>query len=678
MQRKVKKTIKMIKQIYDCLKRKTKIKSTNIMSKIIINLLIISVISNSTAFGQEIHWGNTIGLLGGVNQNLHNVAMSPIFNAPTPVRPTFNKDFYSTTGFFGIEGNFQISSLAVITARVGYNFAGVDFSHKPSAATTNTAKTKLNYLEIAPMFKLVNALPFARSLYFTTGVNVGFPLANSYDFTQQRVSAATTRQIGNIPDAQLRVSLPVGIGYIYKITGRVSIIPEISYSFDFSDIVQGAGVSSNPNWQSWNFQQVKAGLSLAYSLQRHKTKEKPKFVDSSFLSARISEVYTYLRNDEKQPVSIIQLEEAEYGEYFPIIPYIFYSVNETELAPQYRKKQKKAETVAGYDDGNEDESVSDAIEVNEQILDIIAQRMQQNRNANLTITGTIDGRVETEPVISRYRALGVRKYLLDNYSIDSNRINIRFGAQPSKPSAYTVQDGLVENRRVELSSNSPVLFEPVFMRGEKQRVASPDNIVFVPEVNSNRPIVAWDLEITQADRIVRRFFGDSIVPVKWYIRMNELQPSQMPLEYKYSVYTDDDFVRAEGRISLDYSSYARKITIDQPDKTIHKYSLVLFDFDSPVVTDQNRAIIDKFIIPNIKFGSVIDIYGYTDRIGVSEYNQRLSMARANAVRDYIRTRNRNVSINTFGLGDSAEIFNNNYPIGRQLSRTVQILVVTPK
>jgi outer membrane protein OmpA-like peptidoglycan-associated protein len=160
--------------------------------------------------------------------------------------------------------------------------------------------------------------------------------------------------------------------------------------------------------------------------------------------------------------------------------------------------------------------------------------------------------------------------------------------------------------------------------------------------------------------------------------VNDLQSSEIPLEYTLNVFTQDTVASYTGYINMDYSSILKKKSIEQPDYTINKYSLVLFDFDSPVITDVNRKVIDKYIIPNIYFGSNIDIYGYSDRIGNPNYNTQLSLQRANAVRDYILTKNRNVPINAYGLGNESEIFDNELPIGRQLSRTVQILVITPK
>jgi len=143
-------------------------------------------------------------------------------------------------------------------------------------------------------------------------------------------------------------------------------------------------------------------------------------------------------------------------------------------------------------------------------------------------------------------------------------------------------------------------------------------------------------------------------------------------------FTKDSSSSHTGYITMDYSSISQKRAIDQPDYSINKYSLVLFDFDSPVLTDVNRRVIDKFIVPFIGLGSTIDIYGYSDRIGNATYNKQLSLQRATSVRDYIRTKNRNVPINIYGLGDESEIFDNDLPMGRQLSRTVQILVITPK
>ena len=690
---------------------------------LIIIIAILFAILTSNTFGQDIIWRNSIGLFGGGNFNLHSPSMTPTFTVSSPsstIKVNFDEGNNSFSGFGGIEANFQLATIFVLTGKVSYDFTGADFSKRTNNSTNNTLNTKLNYLYLAPMFKLVNLLPFSKPIYFTTGVNFGIPIISSYDF-EQKVNSRPRPQSGDILEPNLRISLPIGIGYIYKLSENFSIIPEISYHLPFSE------VSSNTAWQQWDFQQIKAGISVTYMLPKSSKKEK-KILEKtppSILEPSIKQINYVDRTGKHLPLNGIQLEEVEFGEYFPLIPYIFYEVNDTELDRNYKHHKKSIISASGLNSYKDNkDNMTNAIDVHYKSLDIIGKRMESTPNANLIIIGTIDGKVETEKEISLFRALGVKKYLVSNFKIDSNRIAVRYGSTPSKPSAQTVKDGVVENRRVELYSNNPAIFEPYFVLGEQQRIAYPDIIEFTPAVRSYRQVVAWDMEIFHADRLIKKISGDVVskdnknsqkyddsvnsavekrkkigtetknnktdnktnnkeinndLPlIRINFAMNELSPSQVPIEYKYSVYTDDSAASVTGSIPIDFFSSERKKSISQKDRVVTKYSLVLFDFDSAEISEQNKSIIDKFVIPNIKYGSTVDIYGFSDRIGQPEYNKRLSIQRAISTRDYILTKNKNVPIKADGLGVEAELFDNDLAIGRQLSRTVQIFVFSPK
>ena len=167
--------------------------------------------------------------------------------------------------------------------------------------------------------------------------------------------------------------------------------------------------------------------------------------------------------------------------------------------------------------------------------------------------------------------------------------------------------------------------------------------------------------------------------LSWIIFPNELSDSQAPVEYFYSaenVKGKSDQI--SGSIPVDYISQKRKKQEDLPDKTISKFSLVLFDFDKAEVSAEDCKILDEHVIPAIKFNSTVEIYGYTDRIGNEEYNRKLAQKRAKAVEDYLKAKIKPASFKTFAIGENNLIFNNDSPIGRQLSRTVQIRIVTPK
>ena len=65
---------------------------------------------------------------------------------------------------------------------------------------------------------------------------------------------------------------------------------------------------------------------------------------------------------------------------------------------------------------------------------------------------------------------------------------------------------------------------------------------------------------------------------------------------------------------------------------------ILFPFDSAVLSDDGKAIIDERILKyrgKVKDMLAIDVVGYTDNVGADDYNQSLSVERAQAVADYI-------------------------------------------
>jgi outer membrane protein OmpA-like peptidoglycan-associated protein len=84
------------------------------------------------------------------------------------------------------------------------------------------------------------------------------------------------------------------------------------------------------------------------------------------------------------------------------------------------------------------------------------------------------------------------------------------------------------------------------------------------------------------------------------------------------------------------------------------------------------------VLPNIRSVSKVNIIGYSDRIGNDEYNLKLSRERAEAVRTFLQTRAKEATYSVNGVGEATEVFPNSIPLGRQLSRTVQVIVETPR
>ena len=184
----------------------------------------------------------------------------------------------------------------------------------------------------------------------------------------------------------------------------------------------------------------------------------------------------------------------------------------------------------------------------------------------------------------------------------------------------------------------------------------------------------------QAGRPLREINGiGHPARVSWPIRPNELSTAQVPVDYEMVFRSvKGDSAVATGSIPVDYVSSMRKKTENLPDRTIDKYSLILFDFDKATLTEDNSRILEQMVLPNITSTSKVTIIGYTDRIGNDAYNEKLSRERAETVKVFLQARASDATYSINGVGEATEIFPNDIAIGRQLSRTVQVIVETPR
>lgn len=80
-----------------------------------------------------------------------------------------------------------------------------------------------------------------------------------------------------------------------------------------------------------------------------------------------------------------------------------------------------------------------------------------------------------------------------------------------------------------------------------------------------------------------------------------------------------------------------------------------FDFNKATLGKSARKRIDEEVtgkLPACAKVERVTIRGHTDRLGASQYNQRLSERRANAVANYLRSKGDFAKIETFGLGET--------------------------
>jgi OOP family OmpA-OmpF porin len=104
---------------------------------------------------------------------------------------------------------------------------------------------------------------------------------------------------------------------------------------------------------------------------------------------------------------------------------------------------------------------------------------------------------------------------------------------------------------------------------------------------------------------------------------------------------------------------------------------VLFDFDKTVVKPEGRSKLDDLAnkVKSINLEVVIAI-GHADAVGSDEYNQKLSVRRAEAVKAYLITKGvESNRVYTEGKGEKQPVASNKTAEGRAKNRRTEIEVI---
>lgn len=113
----------------------------------------------------------------------------------------------------------------------------------------------------------------------------------------------------------------------------------------------------------------------------------------------------------------------------------------------------------------------------------------------------------------------------------------------------------------------------------------------------------------------------------------------------------------------------------EPDTlTIARNRLVQFDTDLYNLDEEDLQVLNQLIsdLANAKDYS-IEIIGHTDNVGKAAYNKRLSMNRANAVKDFLE--GQGIAVETCrAVGFQFPIANNASMVGRKRNRRVEIII----
>lgn len=380
----------------------------------------------------------------------------------------------------------------------------------------------------------------------------------------------------------------------------------------------------------------------------------------------------------------VVIKERETIELFTLLPMVFFDEANGNLRDRYVKYSSPAQTT-----GFTEDTLTATMNAYYNYLNIMGQRLRANPTATIKLVGTnsmdIPGEKSTE--LSRQRAESVKKYLVEIWGIDPGRIKLEARNLPENATLATTPEGIDENRRVELSSDSWEIMKPVLF---KQNVKVPDHrTVKFDMTNGLREevIARRELIISHGGRPWKVLTDLGPISAKespewnWRNEQGRLMEDEEPMLVQLKVIDKNGREVLSNVDKIDVRQFTQRdvVALNLGDKTREIYNLILFKYNSSDMGKWNRLILDSYVFDRIKPSSDVAVNGYTDILGTPEYNAKLSTNRANAVKGDIagKIKGKVKSLTAHGFGKTSPLYDNETPEGRYYNRTVQVLVETP-
>lgn len=612
-------------------------------------------------------WGVNLG----VNYNMAGVGYG-FWATGVPLRPgpQFTKLVLNDGSGIGLYGglNFQtaLSDGLFFGARLSYDSRSLvaldnQTYQKPDGSfLSDEYSFKNSFISLEPHIKLY----LGRRFHITGGLGMGLVLNQTYDFTPEGSTTRPGLEVG--PADSLKQSITwsgfAGIGYDLYLTDssanqQLILTPFLETSYmvsqrgvDFRDQSSFDGALSTVS--------VRAGISLAIGSADHdRMLSMP--ASKKFFRVMIPADGIYSRRIERAA--------------FPLRPFVFIDRGTTEMPGRYNFITPEETATFGQTTGltaddiaNVQERAYIQREVYYHLLNIMGWRLKNTPGSTVDLYASDPDGADATPY-----AESVKSYLVDTWGVGPSQLKIVLGpADPMSGTPRTPPADIPatedENRRVQFRNFSPPkLGGPVYL--SSPRMAEEDHQVFV-ELTTNENITSWTA--TLSGNGMRRQFGPFTSRSEYLDPTGMLRPDQKSAQFTSEIVA----TKADGNTLTDTETFLLVRTEREGTSRRHR---LLFNYAEDDPVSRSKALIESDVVPDIKNGSKIYVYGHTDSLGSDQANLQLARSRANDVKkilqDAISSRGlTGVKVYAYGAGEDDSPFENEFPEGRMYNRTVII------
>ncbi len=379
------------------------------------------------------------------------------------------------------------------------------------------------------------------------------------------------------------------------------------------------------------------------------------------------------------------LQEIKTISLYPLLNYVFFGEGEGKLPSRYVLFKNPAQT-----EGFSDEAIrGGTLEKYYHVLNIYGHRLRKFPDAKIELVGCNDqgSSLEKRPGLSKERVEGVYNYLKDVWGIDPSRMTITIRDLPKTPSNIRDSLGIVENRRVELLCDRWEVIKPI-LDVDPTLIPSPETMNYTMDNGIDNSIVASRrIEVIRNGKPWKtlREVGrnEEVYTWDWKDENGDFpqEPNPGPYEARLIVTStsgreciSDPVAIKVKRITTIENTYAK-----DTQKTLERYSLILFPFDKFDAGPLNERILKEYVFPRVFPRTEIEVVGHTDVVGLYDHNKRLSENRSKTVQTGIKstTGGKYGTLDSRGVGEDEALYTNELPEGRFYNRTVQVIIRTP-
>jgi outer membrane protein OmpA-like peptidoglycan-associated protein len=381
---------------------------------------------------------------------------------------------------------------------------------------------------------------------------------------------------------------------------------------------------------------------------------------------------------------------------YPMLPFVFFDLNSGTIPSRY--KQISASQTASF---NDERLPGGTFDKYYHVLNIFGYRLRKYPNVKVEVVGCLDEKNEDKNSnLSKQRAQVVYDYLKNVWGISEDRMKLSSRGWPEIRSNPNDTFGIVENRRTELRfsggtndelwevqrpilDNDPIVTPDPDRMTWTMRNGIDENIVASRRIEVFRSGQPWNTlkEVGTIDASKEWDWQNSDMEYPGEKGAEGTPEFNAPPYKAVLVVTSKNGQECKSdTVTIPVKRVSSKNigTGRDSSRTLEKYNLILFKFDSPEAGPLNERIMETWVYPRVKKSSVITIEGHTDVVGLDTRNKKLSEDRARTAENFIKRRTSSFeAMNTRGTGEEEPLYSNELPEGRFFNRTVQVRIETP-